>query len=103
VKQEINKIFFICHAQCLYLDPVRNSLIPFGKLKIENYGSSAPLEECYIKATCRARYSHIDALQSLSNKTRPSNKRELMGVYRRLSYCFSMHATFLLNLLYESS
>ena len=51
--------------------------IPFGKLKIENYGSSAPLEECYITATCQVRCRHIYALQSLSNKTRLSNKREL--------------------------
>jgi hypothetical protein len=56
--------------------------IPFGRLKIENYGSSAPLEVCYITATCQVRRSHIYALQSLSNRTRLSNKRESMEVYR---------------------
>jgi hypothetical protein len=58
--------------------------IPFGKLKIENYGCSAPLEECYITATCQVRCSHIDALQGLNNRTSLSNKHELMRVYRRL-------------------
>lgn len=72
--------------------------IPFGKQQIENYGSSASLEQRHFTATCQVKCSHIYILQSLSNKTRPSNNRKFMEVYFRLSHC--MNVAYLLTLLY---